>query len=297
MNMAEDMSKWVTFVNGRIKLRGVGPMIITGFRDKYNRERRFADVPLYTENGELETTIDAEGKAVTATWGQPLKFVGGKRSLKLHSEVHRDVIQAIRNLDITVSSQKDDWAENGIVRGKIIEVEPEKIEEREFDEVAMNLTVAKKLIQIGELYGTHTYAYLMTLCGLKFTGNERTDFLAINKYANDNKEHFYSLFEEDDDEVVIKPDLINEAIVALAISKGVIQLKSNGYFFGDISLGASADKIPSEHYDKVGSFKAAIDRKLKLSGGPDNSGDSAVVKAKPRRGGRPRKKPVESSDD
>ena len=270
--------EWVTFFNGKVSRNRPAPWFTASFRDQYGRVVKFKELPLHKVKvdaknkpisdgkGGFETEVDltttTDGKTIAKTWDQNLDFTGGRRSLRLHKVVHEEVIQAIRDMNTCVSSKKTEGLKE-VKIGRILEHEPEVKLEKDFTS-AMNEIEAMGLVgKLIEKVNEPIFYYLTATLGL-VRGSDADKVMNITKVAKATPDKFIAFFDKSAKELTLKKELIEPAIITLALGYGVITSQNGLYMLNDMKLGTDKGRIHIDYNKEMGLIKAALDKVVSM---------------------------------
>lgn len=269
-----EQSDYVVFFNGKVNRDRPSPWWMSSCRDQYGQVVRFKEIPVYKiakgKNGEMvgveDTFTGTDGRTITKTWDQKLDFTSGRRSLKLHKIIHKDVIQTIRDLRKCVSSQKSEGLPERTT-GEIIEFEPQVKKKKAFE---LNMKEVRAMSIVGKLSEIVEEPVFLYVCATIGTlrGSEWDKMLAITEYAKRKPDEFIDLFKEGTEQLEIKNKYIDEAIINIALGYGVIKNSNGVYNLNDMQLGTNAKRIHIDYHDNMGVIKAELDR-MGVFGGTD----------------------------
>lgn len=251
------MNNGIVFNNGSVYEHRRRPWSERNYRNRNGVIINYQDLFLYNENGEPDMVPDGKGGMIQRTWGEILNF-HHRHSLKLDPVIHKDVIKAIRNRKTTVSSHNP--SNPGI--GDLVEYEPEVMRQAEFDETNMVIEAMTLLNAVVKEKDKRNFFYLCGILGIDPV-EDRVAVVQLKQVVEQTPDVFLACFDKQDN---ISPDLVDEAIVKLALRLKLIQLKRGVWFFEETQLNSNSAKIHIENQEIIPAIKTALDKVMSKYG-------------------------------
>jgi len=271
--------KMVIFTNARISYGQVRPWRVVSYRDQYNRVVNFKDIGLYKPNGEPDMIPGVDGNQVQRKWDQILDFTRGKRSLALDPVIHKDVIQAIRDMPLCRSSKKSEglpWVEHG----RVFEEEPELAEQQQLDEVMLQNRAQKAFLEISQnetKFDPFDFDLICAACHIR-NGSPNAKYLKLKAFVESNPQKFLDVIDEDS--IKLKQEHYGPNLIKLAQDAKVLVNKNGNYYLEDINLGSRLGKIHTDHQNHLGAIMEAIYERNKYEERSGKKKTSSRSKAK-----------------
>lgn len=251
----------VQFHNGRIFMDEAVPHQRRGYTDPLTGVSiNYPDLPLFKANGEKDMIETANGNYIQRPWGHIIDYAK-RRILSLHPEIHKAVIEAIRKDPASVTSKKPEGYTSKRT-GIIIEYEPGVEENLQYQDSLRTMQASRLHLQLFNQREEYIWQYALVLLGID--GSEKQRVTKLQEFVMSHPAKFMGIFKEGSAEITLKPELINEAIVRLAVRHNVLSNKNGIWFIGDTELSADAAAIHKEFPDKIGAIKLELDRVLKI---------------------------------